>query len=738
MVGLSQLDAALGEWAGAVLRGAGEVVNGISGAARVYGAAVQAREIHGGVHVHGAVPAVELPVPRQLLAPPGCFVGRAADVVVLERSRDATGGLLVVLSGPAGVGKTAFASYWLQGLTGEYPDGQLYVDLRGYAPEGPGAQAEPVEALGGLLRAFGISSVPGTAGEGAALWRSLTAGRRLVLMIDNAFSAAQVRPLLPGAPGSLVVVTSRSRLTGLGIDGAVFHQLDRLEAESAIEILRGRVGAARVAAEPEAARAVVERCDGLPLAVCVAAARIASRPRQSLAVTAAALDGEADRLAALRLEGTASAVRGALDASYRCLGPEAARLYRLLGQLPVAVFGAAVAAAAYGSEAALRPGQEELLLEALAEVNLVEELGPDRYRFHDLVRLHARELNAEGEDAAVRRVAEWYLSAATAAEALITPTHRRLARDYLAVRPLPPVPFAADRAAALAWLEQQQDELAAVLRSAAERGWDGLTWQLADAMWPLYHRLRPYPLWIEGTALGLAAARRTGDPAAVGRMLTDGGGGLRNGGRPEEAVPLFAEALELARRDGTRLEEAQALHGLGQAHNLAGRPGEAVRYFEEALALRREIGYDRGAALSVLMLGDVRIALGELDSGLDLLARARAELLALPDPYEAARALALSGRARIGGGEFALAEEELAAALAEFRSCGSRHWEAHTIEMLGELAVAQGEFEAARVRYGESLEIYRSVGAPDSVRLEGRISALPGGPGGPDQERARQ
>ncbi|WP_441248469.1 tetratricopeptide repeat protein [Kitasatospora sp. McL0602] len=695
--------------------------NTISGAPQFNGATVQARDIRGGVHLHSPPP--RLPVPRQLLPPPAHFAGRAAELAALDRSSrnaDSGGGLLVVVSGPAGVGKTALASHWLRRLAPDYPDGQLYVDLRGYAPGGP---ADPAEALGELLRAFGVSPVPAGTAEGSALWRSLTAGQSLVVMLDNALTAAQVRPLLPGSQQSVVVVTSRRWLTGLGIDGAVFHQLGCLGADESTEILRGRLGAERVAAEPEAAREVVELCDGLPLAVCVAAARIAARPRQLLAVTAQALGREADRLSVLRLEGD-NAVQGALDASYRCLPPEAARLYRLLGHLPVATFGRSVAAAALGEA----PTAAELLLEVLAEVNLLEELGLDRYRFHDLVRLHARTLDtaaAHEAAVAVRRVAEWFLQATTKAEELITPTHRSLARDYTPGPPLPPVPFA-EPGAALRWLDEQQSELMAVLRAVAGHGWDGTAWQLADAMWPLFHRLRPYPIWIEGTEIGLAAARRSGDLAALGRMLTDSGGGLRNAQRPEEAVPRFVEALELARRCGGAREEAQALHGLGQSHHRAGRPAEAAEYYTAALTLRREIGYARGAALSVLALGEVRLDTGDLEQAVGLLAQARTELLALPDRYEAARAAALAGRAQGRLGRPEPAAGLLAEAVAEFRACGSRHWEAYALEMVGELAESRGDFEEALRWFGESLGIYRSVRAPDAARLADRIAGLPG------------
>jgi tetratricopeptide (TPR) repeat protein len=284
------------------------------------------------------------------------------------------------------------------------------------------------------------------------------------------------------------------------------------------------------------------------------------------------------------------AVQSALDCSYNTLPPVAARLYRLLGVLPCAFFAAAVAAAAF----AVPVGEAERLLDALVEVNLVEDVGPDRYRYHDLIRLHAQGCaeSHESEQAradALRRVFDWYLHAATAAEEILTPSHRTLARTYVYV-PDASMPFD-DGPAALEWLDLHRPNLVAAVRIGAERGWHEGVWQLADAMWPLFLRLRHYDSWMEVHELGLAAARQAGDRAAEQRMLTSGEVGLRGTGRTEEAIAWSTQALRIAREDGDRRGMAQALNSLGQAHRQAGRLAEAEPYFAEALALREALGY---------------------------------------------------------------------------------------------------------------------------------------------------
>ncbi|MER6364332.1 tetratricopeptide repeat protein [Kitasatospora sp. NPDC001527] len=650
------------------------------------------------------------------------MVGRDADLEALDRELDDTpdgsADVTVVVTGPAGVGKTALAAQWLRRLAGRFPDGQLYADLRGHAPGGP---ADPAEALGGFLRAFGIAPVPRSLAEGAALWRSLAAERRIAVLLDNASTAAQVRPLLPGSEHAVVVVTSRRRLTGLGIDGAVFRPVDVLSDDASVQLLAQRVGADRVARERHAAALVVERCGRLPLAVCLAAARIAARPVQPLAATAEALDQESQGLAALDVEG--EAVRHALDASFEVLGADTVRLYGLLGLLPFPVFTLDVVCAVGGLERA----EADRLLGGLIDVHLLEEM-EDGFRFHDLVKLHARARADEVRErpeglAAVDRVLDWYLASTTAAEALLSPSHRTLRRDYT-TEPVPGAREFADEAAAVRWLDAETGRLAEAVRWAHDTGRPATAWQLVDAMWPLFLRLRPARLWIDAHRIGRTAARQAGDTDGRLRMLTSGGNGLRNAGEGEEAAAWFTEALHLARAVGRPLAEADALYGLSQTHRTAGRLAEAADCLRATAALREAEGYPRGTALARLALGDVLLADGRAAEAVPVIAGAHRDLVAVPAAYEAARALAFLGQAHAALGAHAEAGRCYAEALAGFRAGGARHWEARVLELTGDLARARGDLTEAVTRYRESLARYEALSAPDAARLTAALTTL--------------
>lgn len=710
------LAAALRLWTAAA-----PVANTIADGAHLSGPTVQARDISGGIHVHEHLPSTAGPpvVPRQLVPAPARLVGREADLAALAASRVANPRALVVVSGAAGVGKTALVSAWLSALAADYPHGQLYTDLKGHADEEP---ADPGAVLGQFLRALGVDHVPAALAEQTALWRTVTATRRIAVHLDNAYSAAQVRPLIPSCPAALTVVTSRRRLPGLGVDGAVFHQVEVLDPASAVELLSRRLGRERVTAEPETADRLARLCGGLPLALCVAAARGAARPRQPLSALAQAMGRDSRRLTALATDGDL-AVRTALDHSYAALPPDTAYGYRRLGLLFATEFGPGVVAAA----CALPTDGAGELLDRLVEVNLVEELGPDRFRLHDLIRLHAAERSAAQDppperEAVVRRVLDWYLATATAARRVLSPTHRQLRRDYADPPPTPP--SFADAATALSWLDAERLRLMAAVRVAAGRGLHATAWQLVDSMQPLFLRLRPYDLWTEAHRIGLTSAEQAGHREGISRMLTTGGSGFYNAGLYEEAIDWFTRALEDARRDGDPRAQAQALHGLAQSHRLAGRLDRAAALFRQALAIRETIGYVRGAALSRLCLGDVALAAGEAREAVGLLTRARADLLSVPDPYDAARALAFLGRAHAAAGDFATAERQLREALEEFTHTGSVHWQARTMEMLGQTAADRGDAEGARDRYEQSLARYAPVSPADVRRLEARLRAL--------------
>ncbi|MGW7352950.1 tetratricopeptide repeat protein [Streptomyces sp. NPDC054784] len=701
--------------------------NTVSGEARLDGPTLQARDVHGGVHFHSSTPSTPAPTPvldrppapRQLPPPGHALLGRDADAGALSELRAGLppdGPQVLVVTGPAGVGKSALAAWWLRSFNDPFPDGELYADLRGHAQNDA---TPPSTVLERFLRAVGSPTVPAELSEQVALWRTLTSDLRLALLLDDAFTAAQVRPLLPSGPGSVTVVTSRRQLTGLLADGAVLHPLRVLTADDAVDLL-ARGGPARVAADPRTARRVAAQCAHLPLAVCLAAAQLAARPHRSLTDLAESLAASGP-LEALREDGEA-AVRAALDQSYELLPQDAARTYRHIGLLPTRTVGRHLTAAVCGT--GLQDADHTL--DTLVRTSLLEESARDRYSFHDLVRAHAAQRGAaEGSPAprtVDRRFVDWCLATATRAEELLTPSHRTLARDYES-RPLLPPPFD-DEAAALAWLDEHRDMLTAAVRRSAGHGWHKACWQLVDAMWPIWLRLRPAEMWVEAHELGLDAARRAGDRDGEGRMLTSGGNGLRNAGRHREAAEWYHEALRQATEDGDERQQAQAANGLGNAYLATGDLPAARARFHEALRLRERVGYVRGAALTRLCLGETALADGNHRDAADHLARAHRELTEARDPYDAARALALLGHAHVGEGDRTTGVAELRRALEQFVDSGSHHWQARTWELLGEAALTAGDREEARRSYGRAHAVLARVDPLRAREVAARMGEL--------------
>ncbi|WP_063762299.1 ATP-binding protein [Streptomyces sp. NRRL F-5123] len=710
--------------------------NSIAGDAQLGGPVVQARDIHGGVHLHAPAPRA---VPRQLPPVPGHFVNRRAeladlDALVTRQADDAAPAVaLIVVNGPAGVGKTTLVSRWLGGRAADFPDGLLYADLRGHTTEGAAA---PGEVLGRFLRALGAAAVPADLAEQTTEWRTRSAGLKVAVLLDNAFTAAQIRPLLPVGPGSVAVVTSRSRLTGLGLDGAAFHRLHGIGPADGVELLSRGIGAARVRGELADVRRIVDLCAGLPLAVCLAAARLASRPRQRVAALADALAPDAEGLAALDIEGETT-VRKALDATYATLGPEAALLYRRLGQLPLAAFDPPTAAAACA-----RPQRwAEDRLDQLTEANLLEATGSDHagqspgYRFHDLVRVHAGALGAAdtadgGPDTTLRRVCDWYLHCASAAEARVKPAYLLLRRDYLHPPVDLPPPFT-DDPGSIRWLDTHRHDLMTLLRTAADRGWHALAWQTADAMWPLFVRMRHYDLWIEAYDIGLAAARADGDPRAERQMLNSGAIGLNAARRFDAAIARYEESRRAAHAAGDPRDEGQALLGIGRGHREAGRPAEAVPYLERAIAVWDACGYLRGTALARTVLGEIALAAGDAEGAAEHFAQARAVQTAVGDTHECARNQALLGRARAMGGDHEGGAAAMGAALAVFTASGAAHWQARTLEMLGDSARERGDHRSAADLHARALACYELTSPADAGRLRDATATGPR-PAGPD------
>ncbi|MYX16524.1 tetratricopeptide repeat protein [Streptomyces sp. SID8374] len=717
------------------MRGHEHSNNELSGT--VHGFAVQAGNVYGGIHVSGGEGSAreEVPAPWQL--PPSVRITdrtRELRTLELHRCRATEDGhpTLAAVSGLGGVGKTAVAVAWLHTLRAEFPGGQLYADLGAQAPDGP---VDPGEVVGRFLRALGVPSgqVPPALGERVALYRSLTADRRLVVLLDDAATAAQVRPLLP-AGRCVTAVTSRRRMPGLSLDGGHVLHLDPLSPEAAVELLDSTLADGRVAAQPEEARALVLLCAGLPLAVRIAGARLAARPRQGITAMVRALSEEHERLEALAIEGDHD-VRAALDLSYQGLPPSAARLYRLLGLHPGREFGGPVARALLGEEAV---DALDALYDANLLVDVAEASGGERYRFHDLVRLHAAARAAQDESgeeraAALLRIGHHYLANAGRAEEVIEPGRPSLEREFESEAvDIVEEDFGdggGQRAAeaALGWLERELPNLMAVVRLARPMGAPELAWQLTDAMWPLFPRRKLYREWHEAHQEGLSAAEEAGNEEAVCRMLTSGALGKLATGAHAEALAMFERAAASFQRRGDALGHARTLNYRGLAHQRLGQPDRAAELFARAAGELPACGDLRAGALARFNLADVAFSQGRYgDAAVDAEA-ARLTLEAAGDPYNAARAAGLAGRACMGLGRLDRAEAELSAALSALRAQAAGFEAARVLGGLAQLSERRGQPHQARQLYREALSLYSSVGrsrSADAEEARARLGAL--------------
>jgi tetratricopeptide (TPR) repeat protein len=696
----------------------------------VHGPSVQARNIHGDVKFNFD-PSAALPVPNQLLPVPANFTGRESELTrlhrLLENRETAAALLLVVVTGVGGIGKSSLALRWLDQVRARFPAGQLFGDLGAFSPNGP---ASPEDVLGRFLRSLGIppERVPLDLQERAALFRSLTAGRAIAMLLDDAASSAQVRAMLPGTGPSLVVVTTRRRIAGLAIDGAHFVELAPLEEDAAVELLGRIAGFDRTGADPQGARCLVGLCGRLPIAVCASGARLAPRPRWAIRRIVEELADERRRLAALSRTEDIS-VRAAFDVSYQALPTPAARLYRLLGLLPGSDFGEGVAAAL----ADVDLDEADDLLNELVEASLLEEIAERRFRFHDLVRVHARdraETEPPGERrAAVARSVDWYLRAAVAADLVVLPARWRLG-IYYQHPPEPPLPLNGP-AEAIEWLEAELDNLLAALRYAADNTMYEAGWQLCEALWGLFLFRKHYDAWLESHRIGLSCAQACADLRAQARMHNQLGSAYRSLRSLDKAIDHFTQALRLERAAGHRLGEGSALDQLGVAVLRLGRYDEAIQFFTQSLLIHQEVDEPRGVALMNLNLGQALSESGRHSEAIDHLRRASRQAAAIPEPYHQARALMGLGQTYIQSGRPNDAADPLDQAVAILRDLGASYDRARVHTRLATVAEQLGNIADTRTHLEQALALFTEVSAPQAADVRARLDALGPSPATP-------
>ncbi len=667
-------------------------------------------------------------VPRQLPTTVAHFVGRGPELNQLDTMAAAAGGpadavMIAVIGGTAGVGKTALAVHWAHRAADRFPDGQLYVNLRGFGPGG--APMQSADGLGGFLEALQPgAAIPAGLDARAGLYRSMTAGKRLLVILDNARDADQVRPLLPGSPGSMVLITSRDRLAGLAAtEGAPLLTLGVLGEAEARAMVVARAGPMRPAAEPFAVAEITELCGRLPLALAVAAARAAARPALSLAELAAELRDARDRLDALDAGEPAASARAVFSWSYRSLTEPATRMFRLLGLHPSADIGVSAAA----SLAGVSVGHARGMLDELARAHIAAEPAIGRFGMHDLLRVYARERVQADEtqaerQAATRRMLDHYLHAAHAMSQLLNPP-----RGALPLAPREPGALGEDLRAyqeAWSWAEAEYRVLLEVVPLAAGTGFSRHAWQLAWALETFLSRRGRWHELAHIHRLALGAAAEAGDVTGQAHAHCGIGWTCVFQGGYDDGLRHLHQAARLFRQLGELSGEAQALFRVGQAFWRQGRHLEARRSAQRALDLYRMSGDRFGEAGALNNIGLCDIHLGAYEGGLDSCQRALAVFQELGYRRGEANALDSVGDAyhRLGRIPDALACYQRS--LGAFRELGDRYNQAEILTHLAAAHQASGDDHAAGECLEEALAILTELKHRDADEVRARLRGL--------------
>ncbi|MFE9749369.1 tetratricopeptide repeat protein [Saccharothrix saharensis] len=712
------------------------------------GPVVQAGLVHGGVHIHHGPEGTDRPqvTPRQLPAEFPHFVGRASELdqltEVLDNSAE-DGATLVIsaISGTAGVGKTTLAVHWAHRAAERFPDGQLYVNLRGFDPTG--VPVPPAEALRGFLDAFQVppERIPTDFGALQGLYRTTLAGRRVLLILDNARSSEQVRPLLPGQGTCLTLITSRDQLTGLvARNGARPMTLKVLKDDEAVELLRRRLGAPRVAAEPDAVSDLIRLCARLPLALALVAARAETQEDLELATLAEELRDERRRFDALDAGDSDDSARAVFSWSYRALTPDAARLFRLLGLHP----GSTVSAAAAAALAGVRASDVRAPMAELVRAHLVERLGSGRYQCHDLLRSYAAELAAAEEPdarrrAAVRRLLDFSVQTFAAADRRIAPQRERIALQPPTedVEPLDIV----DEQRALDWFVAERAAVPGVIDLAVHHGFDIHVWQLAWTVATYLERQGHWQDWVATQEAALSAAKRLDDRAAQARTRRLLSRAAIRLGRHDDAATHLQHALDLYQDLGRELGQARTHIVFSWVRELQQRYGEAVEHAARALDLFRAAGNRAGEARALDQLGWEQALLGEHAQALTNCQDALVLFRELDHRPGLADTLDSLGYIHHHLGDHTAAIGHYEQSITLSGQLGDYYTEATTWSRMGDTYVVLDRRSTAAQMWRRALTLLDRLVHPDADEVRAKLAALVGPeprPGGPRRPRSGQ
>jgi tetratricopeptide (TPR) repeat protein len=670
------------------------------------------------------VPSPAKPAPEaglalhQLPATVTHFTGRAAELAkldVLLTQGDAAlpaATTMIAIVGTAGVGKTALVVYWAHRVRDHFPHGQLFVNLRG---SDPGPPMAPEQALEEFLRALGVPAerIPAGAAERAALYRSLLDGRRVLIILDNADSANQVRPLLPGSPTCRTVVTSRNRLSGLIIrDGASRITLDLLSATEANALLRDIIGENRVAAEPNATDKLASLCAYLPLALRIAAERAVTHPHITLTDLVSELTGEHDRVDLHFMdheEDEATAVSAVFSWSYHALPSEPARAFRLLGLHSGPDISTPAAAALINTTTvAVRR-----LLEILVGTHLIEETGRDRYRFHDLLRVYAAdraraEETGQDRDAAVQRLLTWYLHTADAAGHILSPHRRRipLGPPEVACSPLEFSSYGQ----ALDWCEAERANLVAATHQAAETGEHLIACKLPLALWDFFNLRKHWADLIGTHRISLTAAQHLHDRQAEAWAWGGLGYPYFDLHQPEEALIHFRRALPICQEIDNPWCEVIALLGLSRAYFFLQRYEEALHHSERALRICQEINDPWSQILALLNTGAIHRKLQRFEDALKYFRQTLTVACAAQDRPGEAMALHNLGDTYRDLRRFEDSLEYFQRACPIYHEIGDRWSEGRVLRNIGDTLLSLNRIDEAVKRWDQALLLFKDLG----------------------------